>query len=57
MATFRKRGNRWQPIIRKAENPQAIKTFPNKAQAEIRARGVETDLDRQSWQDPVYWRF
>ena len=53
MATFRKRGKRWQAIIRKAGHPQAVKTFPNKAQAEIWARGVETDMDRQAWEDPT----
>ena len=53
MATLRKRGKRWQAIIRKAGHPQAVKTFPNKAQAEIWARGVETDMDRQAWEAPT----
>ena len=39
-----------QAIIRKSGQPAAVKTFPNKAHAEIWARGVETDMDRRAWQ-------
>jgi len=53
MATLRKRGKRWQAIIRKSGQKPVVKTFPNKAQAEIWARGVETDMDRQAWEDPT----
>ena len=49
MATFRKRGKRWQAIIRKSGQKPVVKTFPNKLQAETWARGVETDMDRQAW--------
>lgn len=38
MATFRKRGKRWQAIIRKSGQKPVVKTFPNKAQAETWAR-------------------
>lgn len=51
MATLRKRGKRWQAIIRKSGQKPVVKTFINKAQAEIWARGVETDMDRQAWED------
>ena len=53
MATFRKRGKRWQAIIRKTGQKPVVKTFPNKLQAETWARGVETDMDQQAWEDPT----
>ncbi|MEN8206280.1 MAG: site-specific integrase [Pseudomonadota bacterium] len=53
MATFRRRGKRWQAIIRKSGHPAAVKTFPNKAQAERWARITESDMDRQDWEDPT----
>ena len=53
MATFRKRGKRWQAIIRKSVQKPVVKIFPNKVQAETWARGVETDMDRQTWEGPT----
>jgi len=53
VATFRRRGKRWQAIIRKSGHPAAVKTFPNKAQAERWARITESDMDRQDWEDPT----
>jgi len=53
VAAFRKRGKRWQAIIRKSGQKPVVKTFPNKLQTETWARGVETDMDRQAWEDPT----
>ena len=53
MATLRKRGKRWQAIIRKAGHPPTVKSFGNKEQAERWAMLTESDMDRQSWEDPT----
>lgn len=53
MATYQKRGKRIRAIIRRSDQPSASKTFPNKAQAQIWVRDVESRMDRGIWQDPT----
>lgn len=47
MATFRQRGDKWQAMVRRKGHPDVSGTFPNKAQAERWARGIERDIDEQ----------
>lgn len=56
MATFRRRGKRWQAIIRKVGHKPVVKTFGNKSQADTWARLTEADMDRQAWEDPTLLR-
>ncbi len=45
MATYRKRGSRWQAIVRKAGHPQQSKSFTTKALAKKWAEGVERMIE------------
>ena len=56
MATFRKRGKRWQVIIRKSGRKPVVKTFSTKSQAETWVRITESDMDRQAWEEPTLLR-
>ncbi len=46
MATIRRRGKRWQVIVRKAGYPDKSRTFPSKQDAEVWARATEAAMDR-----------
>lgn len=46
MATVRKRGDRYQAIVKRTGFPLASKTFDRKADALIWSRQTETDMDR-----------
>lgn len=46
MATFRKRGNKWQTQIRRSGHPALSKSFANKADALVWARLQESRIDR-----------
>lgn len=46
MATYRKRGLRWQAIVRKKGAPPQVKTFRTKAQAQVWARELEDLIER-----------
>lgn len=45
MATYRKRGSRWQAIVRKAGYPQQSKSFSTKAQAKKWADDIERMIE------------
>lgn len=45
MASIVKIGARWRALIRRKGFPNKCKTFPNKAQAEQWARGIEAAMD------------
>jgi hypothetical protein len=45
MATFRKRGERWQAQVRRVDHPPISKTFRTKADAQVWARAIESALD------------
>lgn len=51
MATFVKRGDRWQAKIRRDDYPPRSKTFKTKGEAEAWARAEEREMDRGAWQD------
>jgi len=54
MATFRKRGSRWQAQIRRLGQKPLSKTFTNKRDAEAWARQTEAALERgEPWQDQI----
>jgi len=46
MASFRQHGNGWQGRIRRRGYPDITKTFETKADAEIWARSVESEIDK-----------
>ena len=46
MATFRKRGSKWQAQVRRSDNPLITKTFTSKYDAKIWARMKEAEIDR-----------
>lgn len=46
MATVRKRGDKWQVQVRKAGRPPVSRSFNHKADADVRARQVENEIDR-----------
>jgi hypothetical protein len=46
MATYRKRGLRWQVQIRRLGHQTINRTFTSKADAEVWARGLEAQIDR-----------
>lgn len=45
MATFRKRGTKWQAVVRRKGLPPLTKTFPTKADASLWARQIEHQAD------------
>jgi len=45
VATFRKRGNRWQVQVRRRDHPSITKTFANRSDAERWSRRIERELD------------
>ena len=45
MATIRKRGLRYQAIIRRTEHAPISRTFANRADAQQWARGIEREMD------------
>lgn len=46
MASFRKRGDRWQARVIRFGCPDQVKTFATKQDAECWARSVETEIDK-----------
>ena len=46
MASFRKRGDRWQARVIRFGCPDQVKTFTTKQDAECWARSVETEIDK-----------
>lgn len=46
MASFRKHGNGWQARIRRRGYPDVTQTFATKADAEVWARALESEIDR-----------
>ncbi len=46
MATYRKRGNKWQARIQRKGLPDLAKSFPLKSDAETWARQLESEIDR-----------
>ena len=46
MATFEKRGQYWRVKVRRAGLPPQTRTFDNKTQAQLWARGVESEIDK-----------
>lgn len=46
MALIRRRGNRWQAVIRRNGWPKQSRGFGNRADAEVWARELETEMDR-----------
>jgi integrase len=46
MAYIRKRGHRWQAVIRRKGYPDEVKSFGNRADAERWARTLESEMDR-----------
>ena len=53
MATFRKRGDKWQARIQRRGQPDISKSFLTKQDAERWARGVERDLDLGIYAPPL----
>ncbi|MFA9461960.1 site-specific integrase [Thiohalorhabdus methylotrophus] len=51
MASIRKRGNRWQVIVRRRGYPDQTQTFTKKPQAEQWARKIESEMDAGVWED------
>ena len=45
MATFRKRGSKWQAVVRRKGLPPLTKSFPTKANASLWARQIEHQAD------------
>ena len=46
MASIIQVGGKWRALIRRKGHPSYCQTFPNKAQAQAWARGIEADIDR-----------
>ena len=46
MATYRKRGKKWQVQVRKKDNKAISKTFHSKSDAEIWAKHMELEIDK-----------
>lgn len=46
MASIIQIGGKWRALIRRKGHPSYCQTFPNKAQAQAWARGIEADIDR-----------
>jgi hypothetical protein len=53
MATIRRRGNRWQTQIRRNSHPALTSSHASKRDAEIWARAVEAQLDRDEHNGPA----
>ena len=51
MATFRKRGDKWQARVQRKGQPDLSKSFLLKADAETWARQLESEIDRGLFQD------
>jgi len=51
MATFRKRGDKWQARVQRKGQPDLSKSFLLKADAESWARQLESEIDRGVFQD------
>jgi len=51
MATFRKRGDKWQARVQRKGQPDLSKSFLLKADAETWARQLESEIDRGVFQD------
>lgn len=49
MASYRKRGNKWQARITRRGFPSEARTFPTKREAESWATHVESDMDRGAY--------
>ena len=47
MATFRKRGSRWQVQVRRKDMPLLTRSFATKADGQAWARQIELEIDRQ----------
>ena len=46
MASIQNRGDRWRAVIRRANRPTMVKSFPRKVDAEVWARQIEGQIDR-----------
>jgi integrase len=46
MASILQVGGKWRALVRRKGHPSYCQTFPNKAQAQAWARGVEAEIDR-----------
>ena len=51
MATIRKMRSKWQVIIRKKNYPTVVRSFIEKGTASKFAKDVETQMDKQIFQD------
>ena len=51
MATLRKMRSKWQVIIRKKNYPTVVRSFIEKSTASKFAKDVETQMDKQIFQD------
>ena len=51
MATIRKMRSKWQVIIRKKNYPTVVRSFIEKSTASKFAKDVETQMDKQIFQD------